>query len=138
MNVVCVLCVVRCALQQVESFWHCYSHLVRPADSSVALTYHLFRSGIVPVWEDAINRSGGKWTIRLKKGVANRVWENVVMAVIGDRFAVGDELCGVVLAIKFGEDVLSVWNKTASNKIVIRRIRYVSVLTICVKHTSDD
>ena len=39
-----------------------------------------------PVWEDAVNINGGKWIVRLKKGVADRIWEDIVMAIIGDQF----------------------------------------------------
>jgi translation initiation factor 4E len=40
-----------------------------------------------PVWEDPLNLPGGKWIIRLRKGVADRLWEDLVLAIIGDRFA---------------------------------------------------
>ena len=49
--------------------------------------YLLFHSGVRrPVWEDPLNLSGGKWIIRLRKGVADRLWEDLVLAVIGDQF----------------------------------------------------
>ena len=36
---------------------------------------------------------------------------------------VGDELCGAVVSIRFQEDIISVWNRTASNRAVTERIR---------------
>lgn len=33
-----------------------------------------------------MNLSGGKWIIRLKKGIADRFWEDLVMTIIGDQF----------------------------------------------------
>lgn len=38
----------------------------------------MFRQGVRPVWEDAANINGGKWIVRLKKGLASRYWENLV------------------------------------------------------------
>ena len=74
--------------------------------------YHIFKGGIRPVWEDEANKKGGKWIVRLKKGVADRYWEDLLLAMIGDQFAeAGDEVCGAVLSVRSGEDVLSVWTK---------------------------
>jgi hypothetical protein len=42
-----------------------------------------------PIWEDSLNVDGGKWIIRLKKGVADRLWEELVLGVVGDHFAHG-------------------------------------------------
>lgn len=50
------------------------------------MDFHLFKQGIKPVWEDAANRKGGKWILRLKKGLSSRIWENLLLAVIGKSF----------------------------------------------------
>jgi len=48
----------------------------------------------------------------LKKGVADRYWEDLLLAIIGDQFMeAGEEVCGAVLSVRSGEDVLSVWTK---------------------------
>ncbi|KAI5792918.1 translation initiation factor eIF 4e-like domain-containing protein [Pyronema domesticum] len=96
----------------VEEFWTVYSHLKRPSNLPHVSDYHLFKKGIRPVWEDKENRAGGKWNIRLKKGVANRYWEDLMLAIVGDQFGdAGDDLCGAVLSVRGNEDVLSVWTR---------------------------
>ncbi|KAL9106693.1 MAG: hypothetical protein Q9227_008345 [Pyrenula ochraceoflavens] len=96
----------------VESFWTIYSHLKRPSSLPAVSDYHIFKKGIRPVWEDEANKKGGKWIIRLKKGVADRYWEDLLLAIIGDQFVeAADEVCGAVLSVRSGEDVLSVWTK---------------------------
>ena len=92
----------------------------------------LFHSGVRrPVWEDPLNLSGGKWIIRLRKGVADRLWEDLVLAVIGDQFesvvdpadastaesADGDwpEVCGCTISVRQNEDIISLWNRHDSN-----------------------
>lgn len=55
-----------------------YSHLKRPHELPNVSDYHLFKQGVRPVWEDSININGGKWIVRLKKGLASRYWENLV------------------------------------------------------------
>ncbi|KAF9551392.1 Eukaryotic translation initiation factor 4E type 2 [Mortierella hygrophila] len=107
----------------VEDFWAVYSHLKRPHELPNVSDYHLFKQGVRPVWEDATNINGGKWIVRLKKGLASRYWENLVMAVIGDQFDVGSEICGVVLSIRGGEDILSLWNQSAHEGRINLKIR---------------
>ncbi|KAF9207030.1 hypothetical protein BGZ59_011377, partial [Podila verticillata] len=61
----------------IEDFWAVYSHLKRPHELPNVSDYHLFKQGVRPVWEDSININGGKWIVRLKKGLASRYWENL-------------------------------------------------------------
>ncbi|KAG9065759.1 Eukaryotic translation initiation factor 4E type 2 [Linnemannia hyalina] len=107
----------------VEDFWAVYSHLKRPHELPNVSDYHLFKQGVRPVWEDTTNINGGKWIVRLKKGLASRYWENLIMAVIGDQFDVGSEICGVVLSIRGGEDILSLWNQSAHEGRINLKIR---------------
>lgn len=80
-----------------------------------------------------MNIQGGKWILRLKKGVADRIWEDIVLAIIGDQFndcenANGDEdkgkqegtesqICGCTLSVRQNEDILSVWTRETDPKI---------------------
>lgn len=107
----------------VEQFWKLYSHMVRASELSGHSDYHLFKDGIRPMWEDDANKAGGKWIIRLKKGLAARCWENVVLAMLGEQFMVGEEICGAVISVRYQEDILSLWNKVASDNTTTARIR---------------
>lgn len=112
------------SIHSVESFWSVYSHLKRPSLLPTVSDYHIFKKGIRPVWEDEANKKGGKWIVRLKKGVADRYWEDLLLAMVGDQFAeAGDEVCGAVLSVRSGEDVLSVWTRIDGGRNI--KIRYV-------------
>ena len=107
----------------VEAFWSIYSHLKRPSSLPSVSDYHIFKKGIRPVWEDQENRRGGKFIVRLKKGVADRYWEDLLLAIVGDQFAeAGEEVCGAVLSVRGGEDVLSVWTRIDGGRNI--KIRY--------------
>lgn len=90
------------------------------------------------MWEDPLNRSGGKWIIRLKKGVADRLWEDIVLAVVGDQFDdcgksrssedEPPEICGCTISVRQSEDVLSIWNREGNDTKVTERIKYVFLL----------
>ena len=66
-------------------------------------------------WQDEANRYGGKWIVRLRKGLASRCWENLIMAMLGEQFMVGEEICGAVVSVRYQEDILSIWNKSAND-----------------------
>lgn len=111
--------------ETVEDFFKVYRHLKRPSALPLVSDYHLFKSGVRPVWEDDENKQGGKWIVRLKKGVADRYWEDLMMAIVGDQLAeVSDEICGVILSVRNGEDILSVWTRTDGG--IALKIKYVS------------
>ncbi|KAJ7576909.1 translation initiation factor eIF4e [Mycena floridula] len=137
------------AFSSVESFWPLWTHLAPPSALQPTTDYLLFHSGVRrPVWEDPLNLSGGKWIIRLRKGVADRVWEDLVLAIIGDQFescrpveegessgAVAGswedgsdpggypEICGCTISVRQSEDIVSLWNKTDGDAKVRERIR---------------
>ncbi|CEP02063.1 mRNA cap-binding protein [Plasmodiophora brassicae] len=107
----------------VEEFWRYYSWIIRPSSMTINCDFHLFKDSVRPIWEDEANQKGGKWEIHLRKGVASRCFEDVILAVLGDQFRVGDEICGVVVSIKTHDDMISVWNRSADDKDVIMSIR---------------
>ncbi|EAU90602.1 eukaryotic translation initiation factor 4E member 2 [Coprinopsis cinerea okayama7 len=136
------------AFSSVESFWSLWTHLSPPSGLQPTTDYLLFHSNVRrPVWEDPLNLAGGKWIIRLRKGVADRLWEDLVLAVIGDLFddcrsttssptaAKADggensedenqypEICGCTISVRQSEDIISLWNRVEANRQVREKIR---------------
>ncbi|KAL3921635.1 MAG: hypothetical protein SGILL_002645 [Bacillariaceae sp.] len=109
----------------VEEFWETYNYLKRPNDLASTTDYHVFREGVKPTWEDSANEKGGKWILRLPKGLASRYWEEVVLALIGGQFqGVPDgEITGLVISIRYSEDILGVWNRNARDEAMVERLR---------------
>ncbi|KAI2621568.1 translation initiation factor eIF4e [Xylaria nigripes] len=107
------------SVKTAEEFWLAYSHLKRPSSLPTVSDYHLFKGGVRPIWEDEENKHGGKWILRLKKGVADRYYEDLIMACVGDQFGEeSDEICGIVLSMRNGEDVLSIWTRNTGQKVL--------------------
>jgi len=102
-----------------------FGHLKHPSEMPIVWEYHLFKEGIRPIWEDEENRKGGKWVIRLAKGVADRCWENLQFNLVADSWGeLGEEICGGVVSMRSGEDVLSLWLRDANSGKNLK-IRYV-------------
>jgi translation initiation factor 4E len=44
-----------------------YNNIVEPSKLPQKANYYLFKESIIPAWEDAANKDGGKWSIQLPK-----------------------------------------------------------------------
>jgi translation initiation factor 4E len=75
------------------------------------------------MWEDEANKNGGRWTLRVSKGYANKLWEDLILAMIGEQFADENEINGVVLSIRAQGDQISIWNRNGHNKEIVERIK---------------
>lgn len=120
------------ACNTAEDFFAVYQHLKRPSTLPLVSDYHLFKKGIRPIWEDEENKKGGKWIVRLKKGVADRYWEDLLFGIIGDQFGeASEDVCGVVLSVRNGEDIISIWARADGQRVL--KIRYM----LPISHVSD-
>jgi translation initiation factor 4E len=118
-----------CRFSSIEEFWAVFVHLKHPSLLPHVSDYHFFREGIRPVWEDEANKKGGKRILRLKKGVVDRYWEELLMCMAGDMFVeASEEVCGAVVSVRANEDVISVWTRNDGGRNI--KIRYVQPLTV--------
>ncbi|KAI9650966.1 hypothetical protein NHQ30_001003 [Ciborinia camelliae] len=106
------------AFNSAEELFDVFDHMRHPSNLPLVSDYHMFKKGIRPVWEDDENKKGGKWIVRLKKGVADRYWEDLVFAMAGDEFDPSEEVCGVVLSVRNGEDILSIWTRSGGGRVL--------------------
>ena len=84
--------------------------------------------------QDDENKSGGKWIVRLRKGLASKFWEDLVhlfwdlcfislyllniiqvLCLIGNQFDARDSVNGIVVSVRYHEDIISIWNKDAND-----------------------
>lgn len=73
---------------------------------------HLFKEGIKPMYEDPMNESGGRWVVRVPHSRSNAVWQDCVLAVIGNQLGPqAPELCGLVLAVRKLANSIRIWQR---------------------------
>jgi len=107
----------------VEDFWRYYNHMVKPSKIETNSNYHFFKKGIKPMWEDPQNAKGGKWVLTLKdKAIVDIIWENVVLAMVGETLDIEEEVCGAVFSKRKGGDRIAVWNRNRDNEVGIMTI----------------
>jgi len=117
----------------VESFWGVYSRVFPPHDLPQKCDILLFRSSVRPLWEDDNNKLGGRWVLRLPKGAATRVWEDLVLALIGEQFPDPAQVCGCVISLRFQEDLLNLWTRSTDRKAILPiRDRLLSTLQLAL------
>jgi translation initiation factor 4E len=99
----------------VEHFWNVYNHVHRPGQLDPPTDMFMFRRGVQPMWEDEANSSGGRLSLRLRKGYASRAFEDLALCAIGEQFEIPDFVCGITCSVRFQDDVLSIWVRSADN-----------------------
>ncbi|KAI8986627.1 translation initiation factor eIF 4e-like domain-containing protein [Trametes punicea] len=95
----------------VESFCRYFNWLKPPSKLERNSNYHLFKSGIKPMWEDEANANGGKWVLTMKNNpqLLDRCWAWLAMALVGEDLDEGDEICGAVVSLRSKVDRIQLW-----------------------------
>ncbi|PRQ36747.1 putative translation Initiation factor eIF-4e [Rosa chinensis] len=101
----------------VQEFWCLYDQIFKPSKFPANAEFHLFRAGVEPKWEDPECANGGKWTVTSsRKANLDTMWLETLMALIGEQFDEGDEICGVVASVRQRQDKLALWTRNAANE----------------------
>ncbi|CAI0452042.1 unnamed protein product [Linum tenue] len=100
----------------VEEFWSVYNNIRHPSKLTVGADFYCFKSKIEPKWEDPICTGGGKWTVTFGKGKSDTSWLYTLLAMIGEQFEHGEEICGAVVNVRAKQEKISLWTKNASNE----------------------
>ncbi|KAI3938018.1 hypothetical protein MKW98_018574 [Papaver atlanticum] len=100
----------------VEDFWGLYNNIHHPSKLGVGADFHCFKFKIEPKWEDPVCANGGKWTISSPRGKADTMWLYTLLAMIGEQFNHGDDICGAVVNVRGKQEKIALWTKNASNE----------------------
>nr|ACF75515.1 translation initiation factor eIF-4E [Philodina roseola] len=110
----------------VESFWAVFNHLQVASRLGQGCDYFLFKSHIQPMWEDAYNRTGGRWSLNLNKNQRanelDRYWLNTLLSLIGDQYSDADYVNGCVVSVRSKGDRISLWTRDWRHAEVTKRI----------------
>ena len=100
--------------ETVETFCRYFNWLKPPSKLERNSNYHLFKSGIKPMWEDEANANGGKWVLTMKQNpqLLDRCWMWLAMALIGEDLDDGDEICGAVVSLRSKVDRIQLWTRS--------------------------
>ncbi|KAG0495541.1 hypothetical protein HPP92_000232 [Vanilla planifolia] len=77
----------------IEDFWGLYNNIHKPSKLGIGADFHCFKHGIEPKWEDPL------------------------LAMLGEQFDQGDEICGAVVNIRAKQEKISIWTKNGLNEV---------------------
>lgn len=104
----------------MADFWDRFSNLMHeklPTKSNV----RVFQSNVRPLWEDPVNREGGKWIVVIPKQKSVGVFNEVLAAMVGGKFEC--EVSGLVLSKKVREDLVSIWTPSGLPTYALEHLR---------------
>lgn len=110
-------------VSNINEFWEVFQHLKKPNQCPTGSDYHIFKKGIVPMWEDKANKDGGKLSVLLTWKYVDIIWEEVAFSFSKGLFPYFDNLNGIVISMRPKFLILSFWLKTRNNNLV-EKIRY--------------
>ncbi|XP_047332153.1 eukaryotic translation initiation factor 4E-1-like [Impatiens glandulifera] len=98
----------------VEEFWSLFNNIHRPSKLAGGADLYCFKSPIEPKWEDPVCSDGGKWTVSfLHRGKSDTCWLYTLLAMIGEQFDHGEEICGAVVNVRGKQEKIALWTKNA-------------------------
>ncbi|KAI0280092.1 translation initiation factor eIF 4e-like domain-containing protein [Russula aff. rugulosa BPL654] len=118
----------------VESYCRYFNWLKPPSKLERNSNYHLFKSGIKPMWEDEANANGGKWVLTMKNNPAllDQCWQWLTMALVGEELDEGDEICGAVVSLRSKVDRIQLWTRSKEDVEKVNGIgrKFVKLLDV--------
>jgi translation initiation factor 4E len=112
----------------VEEFWALFNHLRVASRLPPSCDYMLFKSPILPCWEDPHNSSGGRWVLYFSKPEQvylnlDVCWLASMLALIGGQYAQDTNYVnGVVLSARKSCDRIALWTSIHHDQQLIFRI----------------
>ncbi|CAF0912912.1 unnamed protein product [Adineta steineri] len=112
----------------VEEFWALFNHLRVASRLPPSCDYMLFKSSILPCWEDPQNSSGGRWVLYFSKPEQvylnlDVCWLASMLALIGGQYAQDTNYVnGVVLSARKSCDRIALWTSVHHDQQLIFRI----------------
>ncbi|KAJ9127046.1 hypothetical protein QFC24_001278 [Naganishia onofrii] len=115
----------------VEEFWGLHNNIVQPSGLIQRADYYLMRDGVLPAWEDPVNKHGGKWAVQFPRDRTrdriDQMWLYTILAAIGETFDTdagdrkdfssaaeqSDMITGVILNARPNFYRLNIWTKEA-------------------------
>ena len=107
-----------CKIKTIEGFWSTMD-TIKTYTSGI---FFLMKEDIFPRWEDINNLDGGYWSFRITRKDSDQIWENVLVALIGNTLTKKVEdmelITGVSVSPKINNCIIKVWNNSSAVKDV--------------------
>lgn len=113
----------------IESFWSIFDSLLPLSETHHGCNYSIFKKGIRPIWEDPMNRNGGRFIFSISKEnenykiISDFMWIEFCMLIIGNsKPKYCEQICGIVGGNRNNLIKIAVWTKDSECKQKIANI----------------
>jgi translation initiation factor 4E len=96
-------------LSTINKFWQLFNGIKAPSKIIQKLEYHLFKTGVRPNAEEAINKPGGSWVLECNRWDVDRLWLHSVLALIGCNFTDHENIVGLVVTCRTQFARIQMW-----------------------------
>jgi translation initiation factor 4E len=112
-------------METIEDFWGTYNNIAKLSQLG-KFNFAFFHEGMRPIWEDEMNRKGGKWIWEYspdKRKSIDDIWLNLLLFLIGEtlvednKICPDDEIVGVTIHTRVGGDRMTLWTKSTDVSI---------------------
>jgi len=115
------------SVETIEDFWLTYNQVKLASSLPAGFTYSVFRTGILPDWQDVANRDGGRWMVSFgkeeRKEMLDNRWLEVLYMLLGEQ-AEGESssvVTGAEACVRKKGDRLELWlGNVASMACVVK------------------
>ncbi|KAL1459197.1 hypothetical protein WDU94_011204 [Cyamophila willieti] len=108
------------SFETIEDFWCIFNHIKPASELRTGCDYALFKTGIRPMWEDEINKKGGRWLITSSKQdnvQLDAFWLEIILCLIGEAFGDhGEDVCGAVVNVRSKCNKIGLWTQDSSKR----------------------
>ena len=87
-------------VENISEFWEVFQHLRKPNQCPIGTDYHVFKKGIIPMWEDERNKNGGKLSVLLTWKFANVIWEEITFNFAKGLLPHFEYINGIVISMR--------------------------------------
>lgn len=105
----------------IPDFWKSWNECLDLCNlrSDGDVSYHLFKTGVKPLYEDPQNINGGKWIVVTPRNAplefVVKQWVSLMLSLLINEWALENEICGAVLSIRPWGNMFTIWNKNAKH-----------------------
>lgn len=116
-----------CTISDESNIPYLLSHFPLFMTLQLPTDINIFKHPIAPLWEDENNIAGGKYIIKVKKHVGQRLFEKIFVNFSLNKSSIMENVNGLVASVRSKQVMISLWVRTIpkDHTAVVAEIRKI-------------
>lgn len=132
-------------MRSIQDFWRLYSNWEECLPNIETNMYFIMRKGILPMWEDKHNITGGSWSVKITRNNVFSAWTELSMALIGETITDNNDLSKIVNGISISPKkyfcIVKIWNNDNSyntDDVISKNIPFLDLSKMLYKSNNSN